>query len=455
MNVSRPPGPPNRWFGLPLVKQLKHDLLGFYESMRRTYGDVVHMQFGWLHDHVFFHPDQIHEITSTQARRFIRMRRPIEVLRQWNGDGLLITEGEVWQRHRRIVQPAFHPSRLKSYSQAIVDESRVLLDAWSAAGANCELDFEGQMTALTMAVACRTLFGARVEQAEREVMAATVKSLSRIAVTEMFQPFAWPDWLPLPGKSEKRQAMRTLDQFVRRFIRERRADGRDAGDLLSMLLAAVDEEGDGRGLTDEQVRDQCVTFFLAGHDTTASALLWVGWALASNPDVAERAAAEVDQVLGGREPTFEDAARLPFVGQVIKETLRRYPPAIGLVAREATEDVEIGGWKLRRGSLARVISYVVHHDERWFPNPLTFDPDRFGPERVDSIPRCAYLPFGAGPRACIGAGLATLEMTLFVAALLQRFRLTPIEGQREPKLDPSMSLRPVGGMRLRVSRRDG
>ncbi|HND56063.1 MAG TPA: cytochrome P450, partial [Pirellulaceae bacterium] len=222
-----------------------------------------------------------------------------------------------------------------------------------------------------------------------------------------------------------------------------------------MLLAAVDEEGDGRGLTDEQVRDQCVTFFLAGHDTTASALLWVGWALASNPDVAERAAAEVDQVLGGREPTFEDAARLPFVGQVIKETLRRYPPAIGLVAREATEDVEIGGWKLRRGSLARVISYVVHHDERWFPNPLSFDPDRFGPERVDSIPRCAYLPFGAGPRACIGAGLATLEMTLFVAALLQRFRLRPVEGQREPKLDPSMSLRPIGGMRLRASRRDG
>lgn len=452
MPIARPPGPASPWFGIPLAREIQRDILGFYERLRRTYGDVVHMRFGPYHDYTFFHPDQIHEVLSGQAKRFVRMRRPLEVLRQWNGEGLLITEGETWKRHRRLVQPAFQPSRLKRYSQAIVEESRLLLDGWNAPREGVDVDFESSMNSLTMAVAARTLFGTKLG-AEQAGVARAVKTLSRVAVDEMFQPFTLPDWLPLPGKAEKRWAIRTLDQLVRRFIRQRRDEGRDAGDLLSMLLSAVDDEGDGQGLTDEQARDQCMTFFLAGHDTTASALLWVGWCLASHPQVAARAAAEVDVVIGAREPEFDDAARLTYLGQVIKETLRRYPPAVGLVARQTVEEVEIAGWKLPPGSLARVMSYTVHHDERWFPDPLKFDPDRFAPARAESLPHCAYLPFGAGPRACIGAGLATLEMTLFAAQLLRCFTLAPAPGQAEPRLDPSMSLRPVGGMRLRVTPR--
>lgn len=452
MSVARPPGPRGSWLGIPLVREIERDVLGFYESLRRDHGDVVYLRLGPYHEYAFFHPAQVQDVLVTQARHFIRMRRPIEVLRQWNGDGLLITEGETWRRHRRLVQPAFQPSRLSRYTEAIVAANRECLDRWSSSARGSGVDFEGAMTELTMEITGRILFGTslRVEAPE---LARAVRVLSQIAVAEMFSLFTLPDWLPLPGKADKRWAMRTLDQLVRRFIRERRSRGDDAGDLLSMLLLAVDEEGDGRGLTDEQARDQCVTFFLAGHDTTASALTWIGWTLASQRESTERAVAEVDQVLGGREPTFDDLPKLAHLGRCIKETLRRFPPAVGVIARQAAEDVEIGGWQLPRGSLARIMTYVLHHDERWFPEPHKFDPDRFAPERIESIPAGAYLPFGLGPRACIGAGLATLEMTLFAAQLLQRYRLAPAQDQAAPRLDPKMSLRPVGGLRLQLTPR--
>ena len=450
--LARPPGPPCPLFGIPMARRIQRDILGFYEDARRTYGDVMHMQFGPYHDYTFFHPDAIQEVLVTKAKHFIRMRRPIEVLRQWNGDGLLITEGETWRRHRRLVQPAFQPSRLGRYLGSIVAANRELLDRWSSTSDTSHIDFEGGMTSLTMEITGRALFGTSL-RGEADAISHAVRTLSKVAVREMFLPFTLPDWMPLPGKSDKRRAMRTLDQLVRRFLRERRANGVDAGDLLSMLLLAVDEEGDGKGLTDEQSRDQCVTFFLAGHDTTAAGLTWIGWALATNPEVAAKASEEVDRVLGNREPTYDDVPQLEYVARVIKETLRRYPPAVGLVARQATCDVEIGGWQLPADSLVRVMSYTVHHDERWFPDPQRFDPDRFLPERFESVPHCAYLPFGAGPRACIGQGLATLEMILFTAQFLQRFRVEPAVGQREPPLDPSMSLRPVGGLHLKLTNR--
>ncbi|MFO0902236.1 MAG: cytochrome P450 [Pirellulales bacterium] len=449
--IVRPPGPPCPFFGLPIAKQIQRDLLGFYESARQTYGDVMHMQFGPYHDYTFFHPDAIQEVLIGKAKSFIRMKRPIEVLRQWNGDGLLITEGETWRRHRRLVQPAFQPSRIGRYVGSIVAANRELLDRWTSISDASHIDFEAGMTSLTMEITGRALFGTSL-RGEAEEISRAVRTLSEVAVREMFMPFTLPDWLPLPGKAEKRRAIGVLDQLVRRFVSERRASSADAGDLLSMLLMAVDEEGDGQGLTDEQARDQCMTFFLAGHDTTAAGLTWIGWALATHPEAAQRAAAEVQKVIGKREPTYEDVPQLEYLSRVIKETLRRYPPAVGLVAREATQDVEIGGWHLPAGSLARVMTYTVHHDQRWFPDPQKFDPDRFAPGRAESIPHCAYLPFGAGPRACIGQGLATLEMTLFTAQLLQRFRLSPAAGQNEPLLDPRMSLRPVGGLYIRLER---
>jgi cytochrome P450 len=452
MAVVRPPGPRDWACGLRLIGRIKRDILGFYTELHRQYGDAVYMRLGPYQDYNFFHPEPIKEVLSTQARHFIRMRRPLRVLGQWNGQGLLITEGETWLRHRRLVQPAFAPRRFSAYAEAMVAAARERLDGWSAqaAAAPLAIEFDQAMTDLTMEIIARTMFGAALGSDARELGEA-VHVLSEVAIREMMAPFTLPDWLPLPGKAQKRWAMATIDALVRRFIRDRRASHADRGDLLSMLLLAVDEEGDGRGLTDEQARDQCVTIFLAGHDTTAAGMTWIGWALASHPEIAARAAAEVSAALGGRDPTFADLPRLAYVECVVKEALRHYPPAIGVFARQATSDVQIGQWVLPRGSIARVVSYVVHHDERWFPDPDAFDPDRFAAGREEQIPACAYLPFGAGPRMCIGYSFAMTEMTLLTAMLLQRFTLAPAAGQEAPELDVKMSLRPKGGLRLALS----
>jgi cytochrome P450 len=247
--------------------------------------------------------------------------------------------------------------------------------------------------------------------------------------------------------------MRRLDETVRRFIRERRASGEDKGDLLSMLLLAVDEEGDGGRFTDEQARDQCMTLLIAGHDTTAAGLTWLFYCLARHPQAAARVHQELDVVLGGREPTANDLPRLSYTERVVKETLRLYPPAIAVFTRQAFSDVEIAGYTLPRNSLVQLISYVCQRDPRWFPEPERFEPDRFLSERQRTLPQFAYFPFGGGPRVCIGNTFATMEMTLVAATLLQHLNVEPAAGQQEAQPAALMSLRPKGEVRLRWSRR--
>ncbi|MDP1799186.1 MAG: cytochrome P450 [Planctomycetaceae bacterium] len=450
MLKARPPGPPTRWFGFPLIGEIKRDILGFYCRMQREYGDTVFMQLGPYRDYSFFHPDQIHEVLVEKAKAFVRFKRPLDVLRQWNGDGVLITEGEQWLSHRRLLQPAFHVKRFHTYAQSVVDTTTRLLG--EQVPRESTVNFEATMTDLTTAVICRTMFGTDLGTTVADIRRA-VKILARVALNEMFQPFTWPDWLPLSGKAEKRWAMQKLDTTIRGFISQRRQAGGDAGDLLSMLLLAADEEGDGCRLTDEQARDQCVTIFLAGHDTTAAGLTWLGWILATHPEFSEKAAAEVDVVLGGRAPTFADIPRLGIVERLVKESLRLYPPAIAVFARQAVQDVQIGGWDVPRGSVVRLMSYITHHDPRWYPEPDRFNPDHFLPERMTTLPACAYIPFGAGPRVCLGQSFAMMEMTLVATLLLQRYRIVPGPGQTTPILDPSLSLRPVGGLRLTLTPR--
>jgi cytochrome P450 len=447
MAITRPPGPRDWCFGIRLLSRIKADLLGFNTSLQRDYGDVVHMRLGPYHHYSFFHPDQIKEVLVTKARHFIRVPRPINVLKQWNGGGLLIVEGDEWLRLRRLVQPAFQAKRLAGYADAMTAVARRRFDAWAHNEGGFEIEFEQAMTELTIDIIGHTLFGADLGSEAAEIGRA-VRILSDVALRETMAPLTLPDWLPLPGKTDKRWAMRTMDALVRRFVRERREAGTDVGDLLSMLLLAVDEEGDGGGLTDEQARNQCMTMFLAGHDTTAAGMTWIGLTLATNPEAANRAAAEVEEVLADRTPTFADLPKLGHVERVVKETLRLYPPAVGVFARQPTEDVEIGDWTVPRGSMVQILSYVTHHDPRWFPDPDRFDPDRFAPGRASSIPPYAYIPFGAGPRACIGNVFAMMEMTLLTAMLLLRFRLALAPGQETPKLDPKLSLRPLGGLRL-------
>jgi cytochrome P450 len=451
-----PPGPHDWTFGLSQLRKLKQDVLGYYTELRRRYGDVVHLRFGPYKTYVFFHPDAVREVLVAKAKQFRRFPRPMQVFAQWNGNSVLISEGDEWLRQRRMVQPAFHQRRFERYGSCMVARTRDRLERWlktieTAGGIETEIGKE--MTNLTLEIIAKTMFDAEIS-ADASDLGRAVAILSDVAVKEIESPWTLPDWLPLSGKRRKRWAMQRLDETVRRFIRERRTSGLDKGDLLSMLLLAVDEEGDGGRFTDEQARDQCMTLLIAGHDTTAAGLTWSFYCLARHPQTAALVHQEVDTVLAGREPTATDLPQLRYTERVVKETLRLYPPAVAVFTRQALADVEIAGYTLPRNSLVQMFPYICQHDSRWFPDPEAFDPDRFLPERQRILPPFAYFPFGGGPRVCIGNSFAMMEMTLVAATLLQHLKVELAAGQGEVRPVALVSLRPECEVKLRWNRRE-
>lgn len=455
MPSALPSGPRDWTFGLSQLRKLKHDLLGYYTNLQRQYGDVVSLRFGPYRTFVFFHPDAIREILVAKAKQFRRFRRPMQVLAQWNGNSVLISEGEEWLRQRRLVQPAFHPKRFERYAACMVERTRIRLDGWlktMADAGSLEMEIGQAMTDLTLEIIGKTMFDAEIS-AEASDLGRAVAILSEVAVQEMEAPWSLPDWLPLPSKRRKRWAMARLDEAVWGFIRQRRTTGEDKGDLLSMLLLAVDEEGNGGRFTDAQARDQAMTLLIAGHDTTAAGLTWLFYCLAREPRVANLVHQELDAVLAGRDPGAADLPRLTYTERVVKETLRLYPPAVALFMRQALEDVEIAGYQLPKNCLVQIFQYVCQRDPRWFADPERFDPDRFLPERQQGLPQFAYFPFGGGPRVCIGNTFAMMEMILVGATLLQHLEVEPAPDQGEVEPAAMMSLRPKGGVRLKLSGR--
>jgi len=452
MNIARPPGPRDRFFGLRLLRDMARDYLGFWGQAQKQYGDSVYVSVAGRGTYSFMDPDLIREVLVEKNDSFIRYERHMDVLRAVHGQSVLITEGDTWKKQRRMLQPGFSPKRFAGYALQMEEAATSVLDGLVRHQGQ-PFDFENAMNMLTMDVIVRTMFSARITPQETADIEHAVRLLSQIAYDDMFYPASLPDWLPLPSKRAKRQAMRLLDELIWSHIRRRRASGEVHDDLLGMLLTAADSDDDGSVLSDEQVRDQLMTTFLAGHETTASGLTWAGWVLASHPQIAFRAAEEVDTMLEGRSPTFADVARLPYLGQVVKETLRLYSPAPGVFMRQAAEDVQIGPWLLPKGSLVTLLSSLVQRDPRWFPDPDTFDPDRFAPDAARQVPRGAYFPFGTGPRVCIGNSFASMEMTLILATLLQRYTLRPAPGQEQPGMRLQVTMRPQGGLRLMLARR--
>ena len=320
--------------------------------------------------------------------------------------------------------------------------TRRRLDQWTA-GAAINLDRE--LSELAVEIAGETLFGVDLRD-QAAWLGETAEVLRETFIREFLAPVPLPDWLPLPSKRRMRRAIRRLDAFITGIIRDRRTSGEDKGDLLSMLLLAVDEQGDGTGMTDRQARDEAVTLFNAGHDSTSAALAWSCYFIARDPGVQERLRKELEAVLGGRVATFEDLPQLTFAEMVVKESLRIYPPTSALFTREALTEVEIGDYRLARGSLVAISPYVTQRDPRWFREPERFDPDRFGPGRVEDIPEYAYFPFGAGPHVCVGNTFAMMEITLVVATLVQRFQIELTPGQENLVPELKVSLRPKGGV---------
>jgi cytochrome P450 len=438
------------------MAKLRADILGYHEQLHRTYGDIVCQRIGPLRMYNIYHPEAIRELLVVKPKSFQKFGRVRDVFRQWNGDSSLISEGDDWLRKRRLVQPAFSPKRFARYGETMTAFADRLGQHWQQtadAQGRHEVEITHEMTNLTLEIIAKTMFGADLSGATDDLGRA-VAILSEVALHELQNTFNWPDWLPTAEKKQKRWAMRYLDETVWRFLRERRATGTDQGDLLSMLLLAVDEEDEHGQFSDVEARNESMTLLLAGHDTTAAGLAWTWYLLAKHPDVAARAQHDIDALqLSGRLPTYEDLPRLGYLDHIVRESLRLYPPAIGVFMRQAIQNVEIGGYTLRRGSIIQPISWITHRDERWFPEPTKFDPDRWLPDRSAHLPQFAWYPFGGGPRVCVGQSFAMMEMVLIVATLLGRFNVALAPGQGEPELQVHMSLRPKNGIRLAFTKR--
>ena len=390
------------------------------------------------------------EVLVTQAAAFPKDERDIKILSRLVGLGLVTTNGEAHKRQRRLAQPAFHSKRIEAYAGTMVDYTEAMLDEWDDGQ---EFDAAEAMRELTLYIVARTLFGAdrAAMRATAERVGGAIHVLQAIADHEFQAPFVLPVWLPTTMNRDRRRAVSTLYETIDHLIAERRASGAaDTGDLLSMLLLSTDESGDA--FSDGEVRDQLVTFFVAGHETTSNALTWTWALLSQHPAVEARLHDEVDAALGGRRPALADLPRLPYTLQVIKESMRLYPPAWTLNIRRAAADTTLGGHAIRRGDLIWIAPFAMHRRPAYFPDPERFDPDRWTPEREKALPRYAYMPFGGGPRVCIGNGFAMMEAQLIVAAVARRFRLR-LAPDQAIDLNAQITLSNHGGMRVLADQR--
>lgn len=429
-----------------LLLQLQKDPLTFFQTAQAAHGDVVRFAFGRETVHLLSHPDFVRDVLLTHAQKFHK-GLGLERAKILLGEGLLTSEDGFHLRQRRLLQPAFHRARIATYAEAMVDAALRTSEAWVD---GAELDVPQEMARLTLQVVGWTLFDADTEGAAAGIGQALTDTLGLFGALSL--PFGKLVLkLPLPAVRRFRRGRARLDAEVERILAERRADGRDRGDLLSMLLAARDEEG--RPMSDAQLRDEAMTLFLAGHETTANALAWAFHLLGQHPSVERALHAELHTVLEGRRPAFEDVPRLSVTTAVFSEALRLYPPA-WVLGRRALESVTLSdGTRIPEGELAVLSPFVVHRDARWFPEPLRMDVGRWTAEAKAARHRFAYFPFGAGTRSCIGEAFAWTEGTLALAVLAGRWRLRPAK-ESDVRTEPRITLRPKG-LRMRSDLRPG
>ena len=414
----------------------------------RRFGDVVYFEFGTRRAFMINNPADIRHVLQDNARNY--HKSPLyQKLKMFLGDGLLTSEDEFWLRQRRIAQPAFHRQKVAELTTVMANAARETATEWRAlASAGRSVDVAEEMMRLTRTVVLRALLGADLGPFAETIDAAWTTINQHIG--ESFWSLGFADWF---GGSKHRQfeaARAVLAGAVDHVIAERRKHPSDRADLLSMLLAARDEET-GEAMSDDQLRVEVTTFLLAGQETTSLALTWTWYLLSQYPDAQRRVEEEIDTVLAGRAPEYADLGHLPFTRMVVDEALRLYPPA-WIFSRQALADDQVSGYHVPRGWIVFVVPWVLHRLPALWDDPERFDPDRFSPEKSANRPKFAYLPFGAGPRQCIGNQFALIEAQLIVATLAQQYRLRLVAGHRvEPQ--PLITLRPRFGMSMIIDQR--
>jgi cytochrome P450 len=425
---------------------MSRDPLAVFSRLKAEYGDVVRIPMGGRSIFLLAHPDHARDVLVTNQRNF-KKGRALEHAKLLLGDGLLTSEGEHHLRQRRLMQPAFHRQRIAAYGETMVRYAERRSGRWQD---GTPIDIHAEMMALTLAVVGKTLFDADVEAEARDIGDALTASFEALGAL-FYLPFgSWIEKLPLPVVLRFRAGKKRLQETVQRIIAQRRASGADTGDLLSMLLAARDAEGDGSGMSDQQIQDEALTLVLAGHETTANALAWTWYLLAQNPGVETRFHAELD-ALDDQPLGAETLARLTFTRMVLSEAMRLYPPAWG-IGRRALGDVELGGFQVPAGSIVVLSPYLTQRDARWYDDPERFDPERWLPERVAARHKFSYFPFGAGPRICIGEQFAWMEGVLLLAAIGRRWRLRRLSNETV-HTKALITLRPRGGIPMRTEAR--
>ncbi len=445
MSNPLPPGPKGH-FLLGAMPDLQHDRLNLLLNNREIYGDIVYLR-GPRPIYQLNNPDDIQYVLVKGADKFEKSPMLKQVTGPVLGKGLLTSDGEFHHQQRKLVQPAFHTQRISSYADVMVDYAARMLDSWRDGET---LDIHHEMMALTMGIVAKTLFDANVDDEAAEVGAAISFAIAD-ASEGMSRVIHLPEWLPTAKNQQRRSNREIIQQAVMAMIEERRRSGEDKGDLLSMLLLSQDEDS-GQGMDDQQVFDEAMTLFIAGHETTANALTWALVLLAQNPNVEARLMEEIHGVLDQRLPTMADMRQLPYTDQVMKETMRLYPPA-WMIARVAIEDVTLGGYSIPAGSVILISQYVMQHDPRYWEAPEAFRPERFAPGWDKTLPKFAYFPFGGGPRVCIGNSFAAMEANLILPTILQRYTLALAPGQAI-EMEPLITLRPKGALNMVATARE-
>jgi cytochrome P450 len=440
MRMATAPGI-TQWIPLPYgyLREFLRDPLDYQLRAREQFGDVFRSRIGSL-VHFLYHPDHVRHVLYDHQKNYPRAWH-YRLLRSLLGNGLVASEGAHWRRQRRLAQPAFHRQRLSGYARVMAEATSEMLARWDGlAATRSGIDIGIEMARLTLAIAGLTLFG-RDPSHDADVVGMSFGVLASYLEQRFNHPFtSLPAWAPTTSNRRMKDAARTLNGVVLTLIRERLGEAFDHGDLLSMLIAARDEET-GEAMTEDQVRSEALTFLVAGHETTSTALTWTWFLLGSHPSIRRTVREEVARVLGGRSPTIEDVPQLITARRVVEESMRLCPP-VWAIAREAAQEDEIGGYRIPARSTVIVSPFVTHRHPDFWEHPEVFDPDRFTPERVAQRPRGAYFPFLGGPHQCIGNEFAMLEMCLIVAMVLQRF---------DVELLPGQTIRPKAALTLRPS----
>ena len=449
-----PRGPASRvWWGwkqLPNAVHILNDPLSFFTKLGNRYGDMSTFLMGAIRGYLINNPRLIKDFLTNEHQDFVKAEWQMGPMREVTGEGLLSSSGDLWKRQRRLIQAAFRRNAFPEYGRLSVETTEQCIHTW---GDSAEFNLTDEMGRLTMMTSIRNNLGVEPGSVSSQ-LAEAVLEITNDLKTDMESIIPLLKWMRRKARDRKEKNLHLLNSFIDNLIEDRKKDKiENPFNVLDRLLSAIDEEGDGVGMAPSLARDEAKTMMIAGNHSVGATLSWTLTMLTRHPDVFQKVEREVLNHLGDRSAVASDLPHLPYLRQVVDETLRLYPSAWVLFCRQAIRNATIGNYKMVKGSWVFIIPFVTHRDERFFPDPLKFDPDRFSPERVNDIPQHAYFPFGNGPHVCVGKMLALIQIPLMLATIIQNYKVEGINTNQEIRIERDLAIRPVGGSPVKVTKR--